>query len=121
MFFGLSSASILLLCHLSDTFDTGHNLIVFAVKIHGVAALLSFFNIIRAASVYNERKTYTLLFVMVGYPCIHFTILCRTLALSVIVSFLNVGWTIVLFIGYTRRERKLAEKENYFVHFFIYP
>ena len=69
------------------------------VQVHGIAALLSFINILRAASMYNERKTFTLLFVMVGYPFLLFTVLSRILAAAVIVTFLDAVWIIVLILG----------------------
>ena len=70
-----------------------------SVKIHGLAAVISFFNLMRAASVFNERTTFTLLFVLVGYPFLLFTILSRTIAVAVIACFLDVWWTIVLLAG----------------------
>ena len=69
------------------------------VNIHGLAALMSLFNVLRAASVFNERRTFTLLFVMIGYPYLLFTVLSRLLSLGIIVSFLDIWWTITLFIG----------------------
>jgi len=69
------------------------------VRIHGVAAMISFINILRAATLYNERTTYSLLFVMVSFPFLLFTILSRIIALSVISCFLEYQWTLLLFLG----------------------
>ena len=71
----------------------------FSVRIHGVAAMISFINILRAATLYNERTTYSLLFVMVSFPFLLFTILSRIIALSVISCFLEYQWTLLLFLG----------------------
>ncbi len=70
-----------------------------SVRIHGLAAVISFVNIMRAASLYNERTTYTLLFVMVCYPFLLFTILSRIIALGIVACFLEFQWTILLFLG----------------------
>jgi len=69
------------------------------VRIHGLAAMISFINILRAATLYNERTTFSLLFVMVSFPFLLFTILSRIIALSVISCFLEYQWTILLFLG----------------------
>ena len=76
-----------------------YNYLNFAVRIHGIAAMISFINILRAATCYNERTTYSLLFVMVSFPFLLFTILSRIIALSVISCFLEYQWTILLFLG----------------------
>ena len=83
----------------------------FPVKIHGLAAVVSFVNIMRAASLFNERKTFTLLFVMVGYPFLLFTILTRILAVGVITCFLDTQWTIMLFLGYGQRRLHLKSSK----------
>ena len=69
------------------------------VELHGLAFLVCLVNVLRAASLFNERKTFTLLFVMVGYPFILFSVLSRVLAVGVVVSFLDPWWTVVLLLG----------------------
>eukprot|EP00095_Tigriopus_kingsejongensis_P005092 maker-scaffold159_size295958-snap-gene-1.38 protein:Tk05092 transcript:maker-scaffold159_size295958-snap-gene-1.38-mRNA-1 annotation:"conserved hypothetical protein" len=69
------------------------------LKIHSLAAIVSFMNIMRAGSVFNERKTYTILFVMAGYPFLLFTIVSRILSMAVIISFMTMQWILCLFFG----------------------
>lgn len=69
------------------------------LKVHSLAAISSFMNVMRAASLFNERKTYTILFVMAGYPFLLFTIVSRILSMAVIVSFMTFQWTIFLIFG----------------------
>ncbi len=91
------------------------------VSLHGLAALLSFSNVLRAASLFNERRTFTLLFVLVsttvshvkfesihlfyllyyqvGFPFLLFTVLARIVALAVVVCFMDPWWTVVLILG----------------------
>ena len=101
----VSRASHLLLIFIITSFShyvkVQYNTVVtnFAVRIHGLAAMISFINILRAATLYNERTTFSLLFVMVSFPFLLFTILSRIIALSVISCFLEYQWTILLFLG----------------------
>ena len=65
---------------------------------HILAGMISFINILRAASLYNERTTNSLLFTMVSFPFLMFTTLTRVIALGIIYSFLEFRWVILLFL-----------------------
>ena len=66
---------------------------------HGLAFIISFINLLRATSLYNERETFTLLFVLVGCPFLLLTALSRILSIGIIVAFLDVTWVAILMMG----------------------
>ena len=70
------------------------------VNMHGVAFILSFINFVRAASLFNERETMTLLFGIVALPMTIITSLCRILLLAIVIAFVEPEWTTILLIGY---------------------
>ena len=69
------------------------------VQMHGLAFMISFINLLRASSLYNERETFTLLFVLVGCPFLLLTAISRILSLGIIVAFLDVTWVAILGLG----------------------
>ncbi len=71
---------------------------ILPVTVHGLAASISLLNVLRASSLFNERKTLTLLFVLVGFPFILFSVLARITALGVIVAFMDPWWTVILVV-----------------------
>ena len=66
---------------------------------HGLAFIISMINLIRASSLFNERESFTLLFVLVGCPFLLLTAIARVVSLGIIVAFLDVTWTAILFLG----------------------
>ena len=70
------------------------------VNMHGLAFILSFINFVRAASLFNERETMTLLFGIVALPMTIITSLCRILILAIVIAFVEPEWTTILLIGY---------------------
>eukprot|EP00096_Caligus_rogercresseyi_P011208 TRINITY_DN4342_c0_g1_i1.p1 TRINITY_DN4342_c0_g1~~TRINITY_DN4342_c0_g1_i1.p1 ORF type:complete len:520 (-),score=63.06 TRINITY_DN4342_c0_g1_i1:739-2298(-) len=92
------------------------------VKLHGLAFLMGFLNVLRASSLFNERKTFTLLFVTIGFPFLLFTILTRILISGFIVTFLRLEWialsgvslilfNLVLYIG-TQKQSSDPNEES---------
>ena len=69
------------------------------VQMHGLAFMISFINLLRASSLYNERETFTLLFVLVGCPFLLLTAISRIISLGIIVAFLDVTWVAILGLG----------------------
>lgn len=69
------------------------------VNMHGLAFILSFINFVRAASLFNERETMTLLFGIVALPMTIITSLCRILLLAIVIAFVEPEWTTILLIG----------------------
>jgi hypothetical protein len=69
------------------------------VQMHGLAFIISFINLLRASSLYNERESFTLLFVLVGCPFLLLTALSRILSIGIIVAFLDVTWVAILILG----------------------
>ena len=72
------------------------------VNMHGLAFILSFINFVRAASLFNERETMTLLFGIVALPMTIITSLCRILLLAIVIAFVEPEWTTILLIGYVQ-------------------
>ena len=72
----------------------------FSARIHGFAMFVSLVNVIRAACLFNERKTFTLLFALVSWPFINLSVITRVFALAFIVHFTRLPWTLALFSGY---------------------
>lgn len=68
------------------------------VEIHGLAFFISLLNLIRAASLFNERQTFTVLFSIIALPFLILTIYSRLMALAIILAFLEGQWVAVLFI-----------------------
>ena len=73
--------------------------LIFSVRMHGFAFIVSFINLLRASSLYNERESFTLLFVLVGCPFLLLTALSRILSLGIIIAFLDVTWITILILG----------------------
>lgn len=72
-----------------------------SVEMHGLAFFFSFMNFVRAASLFNERKTYTLLFGTIALPFTILTSLSRVLILAIVIAFIDPEFTALLFIGLT--------------------
>jgi len=72
-----------------------------SVKMHSLAFVVSFFNLTRAAALFNERQTFTLLFVLVGFPFILLTLISRLVMLGVVSAFLKAEWTAIILLGLT--------------------
>ena len=66
---------------------------------HGLAFFISLLNLIRASCLFNERQSFTLLFVLVGFPFILLTVTTRVMALGIIVAFMRPEWTSILLLG----------------------
>ena len=66
---------------------------------HGWAFSFSFINFVRGACLYNERETMPMMFGLVALPFIMLTTLCRVHILSLIISFVELKWTILLLAG----------------------
>ena len=60
---------------------------------------MSLVNVLRSACLFNERKTFTLLFVMIAWPFLMLVILSRLISAAVIIHFLDVQWIVALFVG----------------------
>lgn len=69
------------------------------VSANSLAAVLSFLNVIRAASLFNDRKSFTISFFFVGLPFIVGTTLTRVLGLSFMLAFFPKLWSILTFSG----------------------
>ncbi|XP_040570448.1 uncharacterized protein [Lepeophtheirus salmonis] len=96
---------------------------IYEVKIHGLAFLIGFLNVLRSASLFNERKTFPLLFVTAGFPFILFTTLTRILIAGLIVTFLRIEWicltaisllffNLILYIGTQKRTLSMNTLDN---------
>lgn len=69
------------------------------VTMHAPAFILSFISFVRAACLFNERETMTMLFGIVALPMTMLTTLCRVLILAIVIAFIEPEWTTILFIG----------------------
>ncbi|TRY75084.1 hypothetical protein TCAL_10801 [Tigriopus californicus] len=69
------------------------------VSLHTLAAFLSLLNIIRAASLFNDRKSFTITFIFIGLPFIVATTLTRTLSLSLMLAFFPQVWSIATILA----------------------
>ena len=74
-------------------------IILFSVHMHGLAFFFSFFNFARAASLFNERLTYTMLFTTVALPFTILTSLSRVILVAIVVAFIEPEWTAILLAG----------------------
>ena len=79
--------------------ENNNQIFNFSVRMHGFAFIVSFINLLRASSLYNERESFTLLFVLVGCPFLLLTALSRILSLGIIIAFLDVTWITILILG----------------------
>ena len=86
------------------------------VNMHGLAFILSFINFVRAASLFNERETMTLLFGIVALPMTIITSLCRILLLAIVIAFVEPEWTTILLIGYVHCCSKVSFSKRYTTH-----
>ena len=86
------------------------------VNMHGLAFILSFINFVRAASLFNERETMTLLFGIVALPMTIITSLCRILLLAIVIAFVEPEWTTILLIGYVHCCSKVSFTKRYTTH-----
>ena len=86
------------------------------VNMHGLAFILSFINFVRAASLFNERETMTLLFGIVALPMTIITSLCRILLLAIVIAFVEPEWTTILLIGYVHCCSKVSFTKHYTTH-----
>lgn len=75
------------------------NLHMEQVHMHGLAFILSFINFTRAACLFNERETMTLLFSLVALPMTLLNALCRILLLAIVIAFVEPEWTTILLAG----------------------
>ena len=66
---------------------------------HGLAFFFSFFNFARAASLFNERLTYTMLFTTVALPFTILTSLSRVILVAIVIAFIEPEWTAILLAG----------------------
>jgi hypothetical protein len=89
------------------------------VNMHGLAFILSFINFVRAASLFNERETMTLLFGIVALPMTIITSLCRILLLAIVIAFVEPEWTTILLIGYGHYYSNFSNCSNVFLIIFL--
>ena len=68
------------------------------VDFHGLAFLLSLINFVRAACLFNERKTMTVLFGIVALPMTVVTAICRIIILAVVFTFVEPEYSMILLI-----------------------
>ena len=67
---------------------------------HGLAFFFSFFNFARAACLFNERLTNTMLFATVALPFTVLTSLSRVILVVIVIAFIEPEWTAILLAGY---------------------
>ena len=68
------------------------------VDLHGLAFLLSLINFVRAACLFNERKTMTVLFSIVALPMTVVTTICRIFILAVVFTFVEPAYSMILLL-----------------------
>ena len=68
------------------------------VDLHGLAFLLSLINFVRAACLFNERKTMTVLFSIVVLPMTVVTTICRIFILAVVLTFVEPAYSMILLL-----------------------